>query len=72
MKKTMKKQAFLSSLGSVSLLLTVVCGAYTGTAETIDTAASDSLNIKVVVTAIGLGLIVLELWWFLAKNEKSY
>ncbi len=34
-------------------------------------AIEQPLGVKLGVTVIGLGLIVLELWWFLAKRRRG-
>ncbi len=71
---SLKNKWLLSGLLSTSLLLG---GAHTAQAQISQSDTGEfrrinqSLGLKVGVTAVGLGLIGLELWWFLFSKTKA-
>ncbi|NEQ53017.1 MAG: hypothetical protein F6K11_23235 [Leptolyngbya sp. SIO3F4] len=62
-----QKSYLLSSLFSVGLLVSTatVASAGVGKFQAID----QPLPLKLGITLAGIGLIALELWWFLAKRK---
>lgn len=60
------KRYLLSSLFTLSLIATTAtdASAKVGSFQTIE----QPLALKLGITVIGVGLIALELWWFLAKG----
>lgn len=61
------KSYLLSSLFGIGLLASTasVASAGVGTFQTIE----QPFPIKLGITLVGIGLIALELWWFLAKKK---
>jgi plastocyanin domain-containing protein len=62
-----KRQSTLAALMTLGLFFTLCSKVVAAQSRE---SVESSLTLKVIVSLVGLGLILLELWWFLFRNEN--